>query len=120
MVGPAGDVSSRRGSFARRVLAGLVVVVTLTLLAGCGVGLGSTSASRGQLLSTLENWSSLETPVDQARGLLTQECMARHGLPYYPFAGVGQPGGEPLCRLGPAANPSLSSRICDADSYYPL
>ena len=24
----------------------------------------------GQLLSTLENWSSLETPVDQARGVL--------------------------------------------------
>ncbi len=80
-------------SLARTGLAALVVL----LLAGCGSSdVGQSLGSRSALLSTLENWAAFQTPVDQALGILTQECMAHHGLPYYPFARVGQPGGEAI------------------------
>jgi hypothetical protein len=58
------------------------------------------------VLTTLENWSALETPVDQALGILTQRCMAQHGLRYYPFPQAGQPGGPPVF-----ANQSFGSTL---------
>ena len=73
-----------------------VVVASALVLAGCSAGSGQSPGDRAALLSTLENWSALETPVDQALGILTQRCMARHGLPYYPFPQAGQPGASPL------------------------
>jgi hypothetical protein len=67
---------------------------TATLLTACG-GSGSSQAASGQaaLLTTLESWSALQTPVDEALGILTQQCMAQHGYQYYPFPQAGQPGG---------------------------
>jgi hypothetical protein len=81
----------RRGA----IRALLVAASSALLLAACG---GNTSAPSGPgvMLSTLENWTALETPVDQALGILTQECMAQHGFRYYPFPQPGQPGGPPL------------------------
>ena len=75
----------------------LVALACVAALVGCG-GAGSAQTLRGRaaLLSTLENWSSLETPVDQALGIVTEQCMAQHGLQYYPFPQAGQPGGSPL------------------------
>ena len=74
----------------------LSVAFSAAALSGCGAG-GSAPAAGGPsaLLSTLENWSALETPVEDARGILTQECMARHGFRYVPFPQAGQPGGQP-------------------------
>ncbi len=79
----------------------LVVMTSSALLAGCG-GAGSAQGPSGRaaLLTTLENWSALETPVDQALGILTQQCMAQRGLRYYPFPQAGQPGGPPLFATG--------------------
>ena len=57
---------------------------------------GQTASGRAALLTTLENWSALQTPVDQALGILTQQCMAQHGYRYYPFPQTGQPGGSPF------------------------
>jgi hypothetical protein len=75
----------------------VVAVLTAAVLGGCGGGGVAQSVSgRAALLGTLENWSALETSVDQAQGILTQECMAAHGLTYYPFPQTGQPGGSPL------------------------
>jgi hypothetical protein len=90
--GPRGGRSTGRG------LTALAAALTcLALLAGCGGGGSAPSTgSRAALLTTLENWSSLETPVDQAQGILTQQCMAQHGLRYYPFAQAGQPGASSL------------------------
>jgi hypothetical protein len=88
----------RGGPSSRRLLALLLAVAaSLLLLAGCG-GSGSTPGASGPaaLLSTLENWSALETPVDEALGILTQKCMAQHGLRYYPYPQAGQPGGAPF------------------------
>jgi hypothetical protein len=84
------------GVLRRAIIALLASITSAALLAGCG-GSGSAQSAGGQaaLLTTLENWSSLETPVDQALGILTQQCMAQHGLPYYPFPQAGQPGGPP-------------------------
>jgi hypothetical protein len=82
----------------RRLLAKLLgVSACAAVLTSCGAG-GSNGAtgSRSALLSTLENWSALETPVDQALGILTEKCMVQHGLRYYPFPRAGQPGGSPI------------------------
>jgi hypothetical protein len=77
-------------------VAALLVAASTVVLAGCGAaGSAQSPNSRGALLTTLENWSALETPVDQALGILTQRCMAQHGLRYYPFPQAGQPGGPP-------------------------
>ncbi len=81
----------------RRLLGRLLVASACSaLLAGCGAGSNGGTASRAALLTTLENWSALETPVDQALGLLTQKCMAQHGLRYYSSPQAGQPGGSPI------------------------
>lgn len=86
----------------RRVRASAITALVASIacaavLAGCGgAGAAQTATGRAELLSTLENWSALETPVDQALGVLTQKCMARHGLPYFPFPQAGQPGASPL------------------------
>lgn len=82
----------------RGPLAALLAVASASaLIAGCG---GSSSvqnaSSSSSLLTTLENWSALQTPVDDALGILTQQCMAVHGYRYYPFPRYGQPGGEPF------------------------
>ena len=74
---------------ASRPLAWLVVLLLAgsgsAVLAGCGSsGSRQTASGRAALLSTLENWSALQTPVDQALGILTQQCMAQHGYRYYP------------------------------------
>jgi hypothetical protein len=67
------------------------------LLTGCGTSSsGQTASGRAALLTTLENWSALQTPVDQALGILTQQCMAQHGYRYYPYPQAGQPGGSPF------------------------
>jgi hypothetical protein len=87
--------SGRSGAWRGRVAA-LLMAASTVLLAGCGAaGSAQSPNSRGALLTTLENWSALETPVDQALGILTQRCMAQHGLRYYPFPQTGQPGGPP-------------------------
>ena len=93
-----GGVGSRSSPFRCRWQSALVLaVVSAAVLSGCGVaGLDQPAGGRAALLDTLENWSSLETSVDQALGILTQQCMAEHGLRYYPFAQAGQPGGTPL------------------------
>jgi hypothetical protein len=88
---PLGARGNRRGGFARPQLAALVVATSVAFVGGCGAGSGQTAGGRAALLATLENWSALETPVDQALGILTQECMGQHGLRYYPFAQAGQP-----------------------------
>jgi hypothetical protein len=90
-------VGSRRSWFLRWRFSALVVaVMSAAVLSGCGGASVSQSASgRAALLGTLENWSALETSVDQATGILTQQCMAEHGLRYYPFPQAGQPGGPP-------------------------
>ena len=97
-VGGLVDAWSRRRWFLRSRHAALVVAVLSTaVLSGCGVTSGGQSVGdRAALLGTLENWQALQTSVDQALGILTQECMAAHGLSYYPFAQTGQPGGSPL------------------------
>ena len=67
------------------------------LLTGCATsGAGQTASGRAALLTTLENWSALQTPVDEALGILTQQCMAQHGYRYYPYPDAGQPGGSPI------------------------
>jgi hypothetical protein len=71
-------------------------MMCVVVLAGCGGGASTSAGGRAALLTTLENWSALETPVDQALGILTQRCMAEHGLRYYPFTQAGQPGASPL------------------------
>ena len=86
---------------ASRPLAWLVVLLLAgsgsAVLAGCGSsGSRQTASGRAALLSTLENWSALQTPVDQALGILTQQCMAQHGYRYYPYPQNGQPGGSPF------------------------
>lgn len=129
MVGAVGGGSCRGGHRARAargaVCALIGTVATAALFAGCGgaasaQGTGSPSA----LLNTLENWSALETPVDQALGILTQQCMAQHGLRYYPFPQAGQPGGPPafaspvfgsMLWLGPQ---SLAWRIVNGWGLY--
>jgi len=92
------DAGSRRSWFLRCRLAALVVsVMSAVVLSGCGgTGFGQSAGGRAALLSTLQNWSALETSVDQAREILTQQCMAEHGFRYYPFPQAGQPGGSPL------------------------
>jgi hypothetical protein len=95
--GPRGGGASRNGVRRRAFPAALASLACAAALAGCGgLGAGQGTGSRAELLSTLENWSALETPVDQALGILTQKCMARHGLAYYPFPQAGQPGASPL------------------------
>jgi hypothetical protein len=93
-----GQPRSHRGSPVRRLLGRLLVVLACAaLLTGCGAGASNGgTASRAALLTTLENWSALETPVDQALAILTEKCMAQHGLRYYPFPQAGQPGGSPI------------------------
>ena len=92
------DVGPRRRWIPRSPLSGLVLaLVSAAVLSGCGGGGVTQSAGgRAALLATLQNWSALETSVDQARDILTQQCMAAHGLRYYPFPQAGQPGGPPL------------------------
>ena len=93
------NVGSRRSWLLRRRLSALMAaaVMSAAALGGCGgAGVAQSTAGRAALLGTLENWSALETSVDQARGILTQQCMAEHGLPYYPFPESGQPDGSPL------------------------
>lgn len=89
--------ASRSGDRRRALTAAVASIMCAAALVGCG-GLGSAQSTGGRaaLLSTLENWSALETPVDQALGILTQRCMARHGLAYFPFPQAGQPGASPL------------------------
>lgn len=91
-------VGPRRGRVVGRAVTGLAAVIaSVAVLAGCGgAGSAGTASGRAALLATLENWSALETPVDQALGILTQRCMAQHGLAYYPFSQAGQPGASPL------------------------
>jgi hypothetical protein len=91
------SVRLRRSGARRGRLVALLVAASLSLLTGCGAA-GSTRGPSGRaaMLSTLENWSALETPVDQALGILTQRCMAQHGLRFYPFPLAGQPGGSPF------------------------
>jgi hypothetical protein len=90
------DVGPHLTWFLRWTLCGLVAVMSAAVLGGCGGGGVTQSAGgRAALLGTLENWSALETSVDQARDILTQQCMAEHGLRYYPFPQAGQPGGPP-------------------------
>jgi hypothetical protein len=93
---------SRRSRFLRsRLCASVVAVLGVAVLSGCGgTGLGESAGGRAALLGTLENWSALETSVDQAREILTQQCMAEHGLRYYPFPQAGQPGGSPVFATG--------------------
>lgn len=75
----------------------IAAVLGAAVLGGCGsAGVGASTGNRAALLGTLENWSAVQTTVDQARGILTQRCMARHGFRYYPFSEAGQPGGSPL------------------------
>lgn len=79
-----------------RLPARVAALASAAVLAGCGAtSSGQSAGGRAALLETLENWSALETPVDQALGVLTQQCMAEHGLRYYPFPQAGQPGGPP-------------------------
>lgn len=101
------NVRLRRSGAWRGRLAALLVAASMCLLAGCGAA-GSTQGASGPaaMLTTLENWSALETPVDQALGLLTQRCMAQHGLRFYPFPQNGQPGGSPFF-----ANPLFGSSL---------
>jgi hypothetical protein len=74
----------------------MAAITCAALLAACGAsGPAQSVSGPAALLSTLENWSALETPVDQALGILTQQCMAQHGFRYYPFPQAGQPGGPP-------------------------
>jgi hypothetical protein len=81
----------------RRLTALVASIMSAALLVGCGgAGSAQSAGGRAEELTTLENWSALETPVDQALGILTQRCMAQHGLRYYPFPQAGQPGGPPL------------------------
>ena len=92
------DVGARRGRRGLRSAGSLVALLLVAsasaLLTGCGSsGSGQTASGRAALLTTLENWSALQTPVDQAVGILTQQCMAQHGYHYYPFPQAGQPGG---------------------------
>ncbi len=91
------DAGSCRGASCRGGVLGRAVAAftCAVVLAGCGGG-ATNAGSQAALLTTLENWSALETPVDQARGILTQQCMAQHGLRYYPFAQAGQPGASPF------------------------
>jgi hypothetical protein len=94
----ASDAVARFGRRVRGSLVALVLAASASaLLTGCGTSSsGQTASSRAALLTTLENWSALQTPVDQALGILTQECMAQHGYRYYPFPQTGQPGGSPF------------------------
>lgn len=93
--GSCGGAPGRGGVRSRAVAALVASITCAAVLAGCG-GSATSGDSRAALLTTLENWSALETPVDQALGILTQQCMAQHGLRYYPFARAGQPGASPL------------------------
>ena len=92
------DVGARCGRWFRGSLVALLLVGSSSaLLSGCGSsGSGQTASGRAALLTTLENWSALQTPVDQALGVLTQQCMAQHGYRYYPYPQTGQPGGSPF------------------------
>lgn len=92
------DAGSGHG---RRLLGapgGLLLIACLSaLLAACGSsGAGQAASGSAGLLRTLENWSALQTPVDQALGILTQQCMAQRGYDYYPLPQAGQPGGEQI------------------------
>jgi hypothetical protein len=87
----------RRRRFRSSLVALLLTASGAALLTGCGAsGAGQAASSRAALLTTLENWSALQTPVDQALGILTQQCMAQHGYRYYPYPEAGQPGGSPF------------------------
>jgi hypothetical protein len=90
-------VGAGRGRFRAWLVALLLGVSAAAALTGCGSSVSGQAASgRAALLTTLENWSALQTPVDQALGILTQQCMAQHGYRYYPYAQTGQPGGSPF------------------------
>jgi hypothetical protein len=87
----------RRPRLGGSLAALLLVAFAAALLAGCGAsGSGQTQKGSAALLTTLENWSALQTPVDEAQGILMQQCMAAHGYRYYPFPQGGQPGGAPF------------------------
>jgi hypothetical protein len=92
------DAGSGRGRRSRAWLVALLLAVSAsTVLTGCGSSKsGQTASGRAALLTTLENWSALQTPVDQALGILTQQCMTQHGYRYYPYPQTGQPGGSPF------------------------
>lgn len=92
------DVGVPGGRWSRRSLVALLLpMIAAALLAGCATsGSAQTARGRAELLTTLENWSALQTPVDQALGILTQQCMAQHRYRYYPFPQGGQPGGAPF------------------------
>ncbi|MDQ6805980.1 MAG: hypothetical protein M3065_13665 [Actinomycetota bacterium] len=75
----------------------MVAFLNAAVLGACGgSSVADSAGGRAALLGTLESWSALQTSVDQATGILTQRCMASHGLSYYPFPQQGQPGGSPL------------------------
>jgi hypothetical protein len=92
------DLRALRSWFLHRWLSVLVAAVMCgAALSGCGgAGSAQPGTSRAELLDTLENWTALETPVDQALGILTQQCMSAHGLRYYPSAQAGQPIGPAI------------------------
>ena len=78
------------------------------LIAGCGTsGSNQTLSDSASLLTALENWSALQVPVEQAVGVLTQQCMAGQGYTYYPFPQPGQPGGGPALFASPLFGSSL-------------
>jgi hypothetical protein len=92
------DAGSGRERRSRAWLIALLLAVSAAaVLTGCGSSKsGQTASGRAALLTTLENWSALQTPVDEALGILTQQCMAQHGYRYYPYPEAGQPGGSPF------------------------
>jgi hypothetical protein len=90
------DVGAGRGPLSRGWLVALLLAACAsTVLTGCGSSVsGQPASGRTALLTTLENWSALQTPVDEAVGILTQQCMAQHGYRFYPYPQAGQPGGS--------------------------
>lgn len=80
--------------FRRRLGALLFAATAAAVIAGCGASRSPQAASgSAPLLTTLESWNALQTPVDEAVGIVTQQCMAQHGYRYYPYPEADQPGG---------------------------